>query len=286
MSHKSEFRDMTCLLGSVIQKAKENPMLDGVLESRVKRLHIEFSDSENQTKPHVVLRLILNEGVLALQEKGRWKSAGSCMFDSNNRQQVEGAESGVVFRVHELFKGQTWQMHKDSTIAFIYDVDPVHTVKEYVNVILGKHKGLPDGEKSNLSWFVLTSVDEHTLDGCRDAVTQWVIRLHRMGFMNWIADRAMLDDKEQTLRFPQEFDAFIARRFKNLRTGLKKLKTTPKVEMTGDYIPMRFGHFQDTAVARIIQYGEIMLPYNYPAATRKDRRDDCIIVPSPSTPME
>jgi hypothetical protein len=170
MSAKSEFRDMTCLLGSVLQRAKENPMLDGVLESRVKRVHIEFSDSENQTKPHVVLRLILNEGVLALQEKGRWKSAGSCMFDSNNRQQVQGADSGVVFRVHELFKGQTWQMHKDSTIAFIYDVEPVHTVKEYVNVILGKHKGLPDGERSNLSWFVLTSVDEHTLDGCRDAV--------------------------------------------------------------------------------------------------------------------
>ncbi|CAG9991064.1 unnamed protein product [Clonostachys byssicola] len=285
MSAKDEFKDMTCLLGSVLQKAKENTLLEGILESTVKRVHIEFSESENQIKPHVVLRLILNEGVMALQDKGRWQSAGSCMFDANNRQQVEGADSGVVFRVHKVFEGQTWQIHRDSTIAFIYDVDPVHTVKDFVNVILGKYKGLSDGHKSNLSWFMLTSVDEHTLDGCRDVVTQWVIRLHRMGFMNWIADRVMLDDKEQCTVFPLEFDQFIARRFKDSRTGLQKLKSTAKVKMTADKIPMRFGRFQDTAVARIIKYGEFELPYSYPPATRTEKREDCTIIPSPSSAM-
>ncbi|CAH0058261.1 unnamed protein product [Clonostachys solani] len=282
------FRDMTCLLSTVLEKAKENSALNGILEQKVKRVHVEFFPGENQRKPHVVLRLLIQKGgnVMALQQDGNWESAGSCMFDSNNRQQVDGLDPGVVFRVHKVFKGQTWEMHRDSIISFMYDVEPVHTIKDYVDVVLGKHKDLPDGHKSNLSLFDLAGVDEKTLDGCRDVVSQWVIRLHRMGFMNWAADRIMLDDKVQCENFPQEFHKFIARGFKDLQTGLNRLGTSSLAKMTEHDIPMRFGRFQDLTVERIICYGDFTLPYGFPTATRTETRGNCLIVPCPSTAVD
>ncbi|VUC29189.1 unnamed protein product [Clonostachys rosea] len=283
-----KFREMTCLLSVVLQNAKQDSTLNGILEQRVKRVHIEFFPIANQRKPHVVLRLILYEcgNVLALQDDGRWETAGSCMFDSNNRKQTDGLDPGVIFRVHKVFRSQAWEMHKDSIISFIYDVEPVHTIREYICVILGTHKVLPEGHISILSLFELTIVAEKTLDGCRDIVSQWVIRLHRMGYMKWIADRAMLDDKVECEHFPREFHNFISMGFTNLRTGLNKFDAVPQVEMTGDNIAMRFGRFQDPAVERIIRYGDYTLPYVYPAKTTTCTRHDCLIVPSQSTTLD
>ncbi|KPM43192.1 hypothetical protein AK830_g3309 [Neonectria ditissima] len=137
-------------------------------------------------------------------------------------------------------------------------------VSHFIRIFQGMDGRLPVEHQSDLTHYNFVVADYATMsvDGCRDIVTQWMIRLHTMGVVGWVADAQTVPGIvfDWTLN-SWAFQDLIGNNYKF--SGRSDGDRQRIVNVT--YLPLDRGVFPDPRVRRIETYGRVRLPYNPPA---------------------
>ncbi|CAH0042815.1 unnamed protein product [Clonostachys rhizophaga] len=215
--------------------------LEPILTQRVVKTYVEFTPGEG-SRPHTELRLVLENGVL-LEDSGKFKTILSCSIGANPSRS-DNKETSVTFRP------LTFSDHRRRCFAsFQFDVSQRNAaVHDFIKALRGNVR------EADLSVFVSCKFGKPPItEGCRDIVTQWVIRLNEHQLMGWDASEVKSAYTLRRDNLPLQFHRFIAKGYTHSRTEGSTL------EMTID-IPMVPGFLVNDA-ARVKEYRGIRLPY-------------------------
>ncbi|CAG9945277.1 unnamed protein product [Clonostachys rosea f. rosea IK726] len=215
--------------------------LEPILAQKVVKTYVEFTPGEG-SRPHTELRLVLENAVL-LEDSGKSKTILSCSIGANPSRS-DNKETSVTFRPLTFS-----DHHRRCFASFQFDVSKRNAaVRDFIKALRGNIR------EADLSVFVSCKFGKPPItEGCRDIVTQWVIRLNEHQLMGWDASEVKSAYTLRRDNLPLQFHGFIAKGYTHSLTEGSTLK------MTID-IPMVPGFLVDDA-ARVKEYGGIRLPY-------------------------
>ncbi|KAF4459026.1 hypothetical protein FALBO_14226 [Fusarium albosuccineum] len=229
------------------------PTLRDFMGLGIHEVYVEFLQQGGR-KPHVILRLVTHGHVPAVNRHGEEVALKACNL---SMEYVGGEPDGQ------------WEIrltpYDDSSLSagagFRFPLRQSLQVGGVIAILQGIYPGLPLHHRSDLTHFNFVLADPVTLsvDGCRDIVSQWMIRLHTMGFMEWVADLQSVPRIVFNRNPPSyAFHDLIGYNYKKT-TSRDRLRNL-LVEVTP--LPLDRGDFLDPRVQRIENYGGCQLPYN------------------------
>ncbi|OAA68019.1 hypothetical protein SPI_00214 [Niveomyces insectorum RCEF 264] len=156
---------------------KNDEFFNKFLARRVEQCYVEFLRPGSQ-KPHVVFKLNIDRKV----SKGN-DSYMSCRLSMD----CERTDLIGYFYIRLLPFAESSKL---AAVSLQFRVLGNHTVGEWIQALRGQHRsctGQNQGDLTIYSFEVAASVSgpEKQLAGCRDFMTQAMIRLSSLGFVNW-----------------------------------------------------------------------------------------------------
>lgn len=242
------------------------PHLNEFLETWITQFYVEFLQ-QGGAKPHVVFHLNNDRPIRARRANGTMAEIKGCLIG------MEYTGPGVkgVFTIKLI------TYHNSSRAARAAFQFPLGNnrlrVMDLVANLRGQVEYLPREHQSDLTRFdFVTAPNSNALDGCRDAVSQWMIRLHSIDAVGWVAiGQGVGDIVFEDLGYyvpTNNFHHIIGNNF----------TTNSEQNPNGTYtcyitpMPLHRGTFRSSRVHRIEIYGTAELPYHpLPARGRSSR---------------
>ncbi|CAH0045969.1 unnamed protein product [Clonostachys solani] len=212
-----------------------------IIDQKVVKTYVEFTPGEG-SKPHTELRFVLESGVV-LEESGKSKTILSCSIGANPSRS-DNRETSVTFRPLTYS-----DHHRQCFASFQFDVSQRDaSVRDFIKALRGNLR------EADLSVFVSCKFGQPPVtEGCRDIVTQWVIRLNEHHLMGWDASELKSAYTLRRDNLSLQFHMFIAKGYAPSSAERSTLEMTTDILM----VP---GFLVDDA-ARVKEYRGIRLPY-------------------------
>ncbi|KAF4447223.1 hypothetical protein F53441_9210 [Fusarium austroafricanum] len=232
------------------------PVLGHFMQLSIREVYVEFLQQGGQ-KPHVVIRLLTYHGVPCRDRHGDDVYLEGCLLSMD----YHGGYDDLGEMTVKLTPYDT--ASESARAGFRFPRLGDFTVDDMIFILQGYHHSLPYEHQTNLTAFNFVVADPVTgaVDGCRDVVTQWMIRLNTIGLVGWTADYQSVKRIVFYGHLPSwGFHDLIGNNY--TQSNSRDRNRNRIVNVTP--LPLDRGVFHDPGVRRIENYCGFQLPYNPP----------------------